>query len=154
VNLDSKTGKTIESIKDKQKFKEVLTAIVDSDDTRTGIAQANKEIQKVETNKKGEKYPEYAIDDAIQYSIRNIQDITRYLTASLSDKDISYVMTENDFKSEISRVKGVENDNTKTKSIEEKDKKEFDDLISLLNTGINGLKASDDITDSKYTTNI
>gem|GEM_PF-3609920 len=74
-----------------------MKSIIDNDATRTKIAAANDEVQKPG---KVKDYNEQGIDiTKNSYGINTQQDIARYLTASLfSNKDLSYVMTENELK--------------------------------------------------------
>ncbi len=98
ITTDEKTQQqSITAIKDPTKFEWVMQSIVDSDVMRTKIAAANDEVQK---QGKVKDYNEQGIDiTKNSYGINTQQDIARYLTASLfSNKDLSYVMTENELK--------------------------------------------------------
>lgn len=100
ITTDSEKKQTITKIKDSDKFKWIMQSILKSGSIWTRIATANEEIitpTKGKTKDRGDNEYFKNINDAtISYSIKNKQDIVRYLTASLfSNKDLAYLMTEN-----------------------------------------------------------
>ncbi len=104
IDTDATTKKqTITTIKDKGMFQSVMGSILASENTRWRVAAANQEIQ-VERKEKniGTWFDEQGLEvgkdkESARYLISTQKDIARYLTASLfSNKDLSYVMTENE----------------------------------------------------------
>lgn len=94
------TTESIDSIEDPDLFKKIMETILNSDDTRARIAKANEEIKTpITTDTDSWKYNDQWLvkgQDTDRYLISSEQSIARYLTAGLfSDKDLSYVMTEN-----------------------------------------------------------
>lgn len=104
IDTDTTTKKqTITTIKDKSMFQSVMGSILATENTRWRIAAANQEIQ-IERKEKnvGTWFNEQGLklgetEEASKYLISTQKDIARYLTASLfSNKDLSYIMTENE----------------------------------------------------------
>ena len=100
ITTDKTTGKqSITEIKEGKKeiFKWIMKSILENDATRKAIADANWEIATEKEDKGKSKWAnEYGEKIDTRYKIGNQKDIARYLTASLfSNKDLSYVMTEN-----------------------------------------------------------
>lgn len=90
----------IESLKNPELYETIIETIIDDGSTRSRIANANNDIQTEATyNKETLATNKQWLDndDQEKYFIRSEKDIVRYLTASLfSDKELSYVMTENE----------------------------------------------------------
>ena len=104
IDTDATTKKqTITTIKDEGMFQSVMGSILASENTRWRVAAANQEIQ-VERKEKniGTWFDEQGLEvgkdkESARYLISTQKDIARYLTASLfSNKDLAYVMTENE----------------------------------------------------------
>lgn len=120
TKIDGKEVKTITGIKNQKNniegkesdmFTEVMTNYLKSDTPWDNIATANKNINipHREDDKTISKNPEgqiinaqgLDIDSAQNYLITTKKQLVKYLTASLfSDKDLEYIMTENDLKGE------------------------------------------------------
>jgi hypothetical protein len=112
TKIDGKEVKTIAGIKNDTTFTEVMTNYLQSDTPWDNIATANKNINipHREDDKTISKNPEgqiinaqgLDIDSAQNYLITTKKQLVKYLTASLfSDKDLEYIMTENDLHAEI-----------------------------------------------------
>lgn len=97
IKKDKKTGKEyIDAITDEETFKGILWYLFDTEETRTEIHNANKEIQRPNKDNKTITEHNKSREDAARYIIKTDRDIARYLTASwFSTKDLDYVMTEN-----------------------------------------------------------
>ncbi len=97
IKKDKKTGKEyIDAITNKETFKGILWYLFDTEETRTEIHNANKEIQRPNKDNKTITEHNKSREDAARYIIKTDKDIARYLTASwFSTKDLAYVMTEN-----------------------------------------------------------
>lgn len=119
VNIKTNNKKEyIDSLKNPDKdnkyltYKTIIETLIDDDSTRSRIASANADIQTPATYKKetlttNKQWLEE--NDYERYNITSEKDIVRYLTASLfSDKDLSYVMTEN----QLNNGANIEGSNT------------------------------------------
>lgn len=97
IKKDKKTGKEyIDAITNEETFKGILWYLFDTEETRTEIHNANKEIQRPNKDNKTITEHNKSREDAARYIIKTDRDIARYLTASwFSTKDLDYVMTEN-----------------------------------------------------------
>ncbi|MCX6824649.1 MAG: hypothetical protein NTY80_00345 [candidate division SR1 bacterium] len=102
IETDSDKKQSIKEINNTEAFTGAMKCILEDEATRTKIATTNEEIQTAGKEKPNINSQGIPLETAKQsYGIHNQQDIVRYLTASLfSNKDLSYVMTENELKGE------------------------------------------------------
>lgn len=120
ITTDSTTKKqSITEIKKQDIFQWVMENILKNDAVRTNIAGANIDLQtsrkenkiNTDSNEQGAKIDTEST--SYGYRINSQQDIARYLTASLfSNKDLSYVMTENELHDPVVTEKGEPSNKT------------------------------------------
>jgi len=85
----------------------ILTAIINNQETRTAIYQADQRIYKTTTTDKWQEYSEYCEpkDQRFNHIIKNQEDIANYLLSYLfaGSKDLSYTITTNNVSKEINK---------------------------------------------------